>query len=61
LTGKINSDGKYYALNCSLASLKNVKDESKAMNRIADLINDSVQLCKEPPLKALAYPDDAIP
>ncbi|MDR1037884.1 MAG: AAA family ATPase [Deltaproteobacteria bacterium] len=34
LTRQINSDGKYYAIKCSLDSLQNIEDTDIAMNRI---------------------------
>jgi hypothetical protein len=61
LTNKINTDGNYYALNCSLASLKGVSDKSEAINTLADLLNDSVLVSEQTSLKKLAFPDDAIP
>ncbi|MDR1049593.1 MAG: hypothetical protein LBP95_00635, partial [Deltaproteobacteria bacterium] len=39
LTAKINSEDKFYAINCSLASLRNVTDEDKAMSRVVSQIN----------------------
>jgi hypothetical protein len=61
LTSKINADGKYYALNSSLATLRNVFDVETAINSIAALINISVKRSMFQALKSLAYPDDSIP
>ncbi|MDR1083628.1 MAG: hypothetical protein LBP22_01935 [Deltaproteobacteria bacterium] len=61
LASKINSDGNYYALFCSLASLRGTADTKKAMDSIADLINVALKKSHIHPLKVLAFPDDAIP
>jgi hypothetical protein len=61
LANKINSDGNYYALYCSLASLQVVADTKKAIDTIADLINEVLNNSDIPSLNSLAYPDDAIP
>lgn len=61
LTAKINSDGLYYALNCSLASLRGIQDKKEAIDTIADIINKSLKRSSVLALKSLAYPDDAIP
>ncbi|MDR1871838.1 MAG: hypothetical protein LBS60_07975 [Deltaproteobacteria bacterium] len=42
LTNKINSDGNYYALFCSLASLSNITDRSEAVTTIFDQINQGM-------------------
>jgi hypothetical protein len=39
LTNKINKQGEYYALYCSLATLRLVKDKSEALNIIVSQIN----------------------
>jgi hypothetical protein len=41
-TEKINSEGKYYAINCSLSIVRNIEDENKAMTSIFDQINQSL-------------------
>jgi hypothetical protein len=61
MVSKINSDGNYYALYCSLSTLRTVEAKKEAMDTIADLINVALKKSNIPPLKALAYPDDAIP
>jgi GTPase SAR1 family protein len=61
LIEKIHLDGNYYALSCSLQTLISVTDESIGINRIANLINDSVMRSQAQALKALAYPEDMVP
>ncbi|MDR1297456.1 MAG: AAA-like domain-containing protein, partial [Deltaproteobacteria bacterium] len=39
LTTKINQEGRRYAINCSLATLRGVTDEDKAMTRVVSQIN----------------------
>jgi hypothetical protein len=39
LTDKINSDGQKYAIKCSLANLKKITDEEKAMTKIVSQLN----------------------
>ncbi|MDR1051135.1 MAG: AAA-like domain-containing protein, partial [Deltaproteobacteria bacterium] len=39
LTNKINQEGRRYAINCSLATLRGVTDEDKAMTRVVSQIN----------------------
>jgi hypothetical protein len=42
LTDKINSEGKYYALTCSLMPLRNIVDDEKAMRRVVSQINQGM-------------------
>jgi hypothetical protein len=44
LTDKINSEGSYYALNCSLKSLRFDFDEDLAMTKLFSLINQALYL-----------------
>jgi predicted AAA+ superfamily ATPase len=39
LTKLINSEGRYYAITCSLYTLRNIKDSDKAMSGIVGLID----------------------
>ena len=61
LTEKINSDGTYYAFRCSLATLTCFNAEYEAISSIAAIINKAIGQSNVPALRALAYPDDAIP
>jgi hypothetical protein len=61
LADKINADGKYYALCCSLGTLRGVFDDEKAIDQITDLITKSVKMSRVQALKSLAYPVDSIP
>jgi AAA+ ATPase superfamily predicted ATPase len=61
LVNKINSDGNYYAFDCSFGVLDGVEDKTEAMDTIVASINKSVKRSKIPHLNALGYPDDEIP
>ncbi|MDR3135269.1 MAG: AAA-like domain-containing protein [Deltaproteobacteria bacterium] len=61
LTEKINTQGKMYALSCSIASVRDISDHEKAINEIQSLINRSVDLSSVPSIKRLAYTFDALP
>ncbi|MDR1036514.1 MAG: AAA-like domain-containing protein [Deltaproteobacteria bacterium] len=54
LVEKINSDGQYYALYCSLAALRNVDDSETAMSGIVDQIRGWLRSSKVDRLRALA-------
>jgi hypothetical protein len=43
LTDKINDSGTMYALSCSMASLRTVKDEYHALARIVSQLNDAMR------------------
>jgi hypothetical protein len=60
LTDEINAEGRRYALNCSLASLRGIEDDAKAMDRTAAIINDAALCSRASALKTLAFPDDSI-
>ncbi|MDR1040015.1 MAG: hypothetical protein LBR80_07585 [Deltaproteobacteria bacterium] len=55
LTDKINSEGKYYALNCSLATMRNTRDDEKAMALVVSHINAGLRSSKVVELRRLAY------
>jgi hypothetical protein len=55
LTDKINADGKFYAIDCSLASLRGIEDNESAMNTIASKINRALKMSSVSALKDLAY------
>lgn len=61
LTNKINSDGQYYAFDCSLDGLRFTTDVEKGISSIVALINTAVKTSDVPVLKSLGYPDDGIP
>jgi hypothetical protein len=61
LTEKINSQGIYCALNCSLASLKNNHDKNDAISEICSQINLSVKNSQVVALKKQAYAYDSLP
>jgi hypothetical protein len=42
LTEKINAQGQRYALNCSLATLRGVINEDKAIDRVFSQINEAM-------------------
>jgi hypothetical protein len=43
LTKKINSEGHYYAINCSLMTLRNIEDDNEAMTKLIGLLNDALE------------------
>jgi predicted AAA+ superfamily ATPase len=55
LTEKLNSEGRFYAVNCSLAYLRNVKETDKAMDRVFSLIDIEVRISGIAKLKNLVY------
>jgi hypothetical protein len=55
LTEKINSGGQYYAVNCSLSSLRTTHDEEKAMGKVVAQINAGLLSSKDEGLKKLAH------
>jgi hypothetical protein len=61
LRDKINEDGKYRALYCSLEALDGVTDVETAMTSIASQINESLRLSEIDDLVRLAFPDDSLP
>ncbi|MDR2198762.1 MAG: hypothetical protein LBR53_04795 [Deltaproteobacteria bacterium] len=42
LTDDINSEGRFYAINCSLASLRGITDDDNATTRIVSQINQAM-------------------
>jgi hypothetical protein len=61
LANNINSEGRYYALFCSLQTLRGVGDKTEAMDAIASLINKYLKGSSLSALNELAFPDDSIP
>jgi hypothetical protein len=55
LTDKINSEGRYYAITCSLESLRKSNDPSTAMKYIVDLINFEIEDSDVAEISRLAY------
>jgi ABC-type cobalamin/Fe3+-siderophores transport system ATPase subunit len=61
LTKKINSSGKMYALSCSFATLRSVKDRIEAITTIVSQINKSMKLSSIESIREKAYKYDALP
>jgi hypothetical protein len=61
LTDKINSEGRMYALFCSVMTLRTITERDVAMNELAGQINRALKLSSLKALKDLAFPDDALP
>ncbi|MDR1608729.1 MAG: hypothetical protein LBT38_10040 [Deltaproteobacteria bacterium] len=61
LTNKINSEGNYYALMCSLASLKIVSDKDETLTKIVSLINKSMAKSKVKQIKDKANTYNSLP
>jgi hypothetical protein len=59
LIRKINSEGLYYAISCSMAFLKNVFDADKAMDTIVNQINMALKLSSVDELRNLAFAFDS--
>ncbi|MDR1035529.1 MAG: ATP-binding protein, partial [Deltaproteobacteria bacterium] len=55
LTRQINSEGRYYAIKCSLASLRNQTKRDIAMSTVVGRINRALQVSGIDKLKNLAY------
>jgi hypothetical protein len=55
LTKRINSEGKFYAINCSLASLRNTKDTDIAMSKIVYRIDNALRYSSVDKLSNLAH------
>jgi hypothetical protein len=54
LIKKINSDGKYYALNCSLGTTKGIHNENTAFEYVAESLIDSAETSQIPAIQMLA-------
>jgi hypothetical protein len=61
LTEKINAEGRYYALQCSLASLMNTEEERLATEKVVSQINTGLNASEVPELNELAYSFDDRP
>jgi hypothetical protein len=61
LTKQINSEGKYYAINCSLITLRNTSDPATAMKSIVGLINIGIENSDIADISKLAYTFDDRP
>jgi hypothetical protein len=61
LTEKINSEGQYYAITCSLATLTNSFDLPEAMSSIVSQINVSLRKSKIEAVRKLAYQFNTLP
>jgi hypothetical protein len=55
LVHKINSGGRYYAIKCSLTSLRKIEDDEKAMARVVNQINMGLRISGVTELKKLAF------
>jgi hypothetical protein len=61
LRDKINGDGKYYALYCSLEALDDVTDVETALASIVDLVNSSLRRSMVDNLVKLSFDSDPLP
>ncbi|MDR1110675.1 MAG: AAA-like domain-containing protein [Deltaproteobacteria bacterium] len=61
LRDKINEDGKYYALYCSLEALDDVTDVETAMTSILNQINLSLKRSEIDAFVRISFPDDSLP
>ncbi|MDR1577510.1 MAG: hypothetical protein LBT86_04690 [Deltaproteobacteria bacterium] len=61
LTDKINSEGRFYAINCSLATLKGITDDDRALTRIVSLINKSMLSSPVQSIISKAYKYNSLP
>jgi hypothetical protein len=61
LTEKINSDGKYYALNCSLLALSDIVNEDLAINTIISKLNFFMQSSQALSISNNAFLYDNLP
>jgi hypothetical protein len=61
LTEKINSDGQFYAIYCSLATLSGVQNENDAISRIVDQINQSLLSSEVEVIQNNAFSYDNLP
>jgi hypothetical protein len=61
LTNKINTEGKYYALTCSLASLININDRCEAMTIAIEQINKFMISSQIQQIKDKAYTYNSLP
>ncbi|MDR1079848.1 MAG: ATP-binding protein [Deltaproteobacteria bacterium] len=55
LTERINSEGRYYAINCSLSSLQNIEETDLAMSTVVDQIDTALRSSGVAKLKNLAF------
>jgi hypothetical protein len=55
ITERINSEGRYYAINCSLASLQNIEETDLAMSTVIDQIDTALRGSGIAKLKNLAF------
>jgi hypothetical protein len=60
-TAKINSEGKYYALNCSLMTLRDEQDETIAMSKFVARLNFFLKSSSVQTLKEKAYIYNSLP
>jgi hypothetical protein len=61
LADQINSDGKYYAIWCSLASLRPIIDLNEAMRSVVSQINVSLDSSEIKAINSLAYKYNSLP
>ncbi|MDR1871827.1 MAG: AAA-like domain-containing protein [Deltaproteobacteria bacterium] len=61
LTDKINSEGKYYALTCSLMGLRSKFDENLAISTIIDILNFFMKESKVTAIEEKAYLYNSLP
>jgi predicted nucleic acid-binding OB-fold protein len=61
LTDKINKDGQRYALNCSLATLRDINDRHEALTTIVSRINIAIKASHVDQIRQKAYSYDSLP
>jgi hypothetical protein len=61
LTYEINDSDKYYALNCSLATLRSIDNENDVLARIVSRINMAMRASEIDAIKQRAYRYDSLP
>ncbi|MDR1038924.1 MAG: hypothetical protein LBR80_01900, partial [Deltaproteobacteria bacterium] len=61
MTDKINSEGKYYAVTCSLAFLRDTEDFKEAMDEIVDQIDVALESSDVDEIRKQAYAFDSRP
>ncbi|MDR1309204.1 MAG: hypothetical protein LBL95_04815 [Deltaproteobacteria bacterium] len=61
LTNKINRDGRWYALNCSLAGLRGISDRGEAMTTVVSQINVAMTRSLVTTIREKAFTYDSLP
>jgi hypothetical protein len=61
MTDKINNEGQWYALNCTLGTLKNTVDENDALTKVVSQINMAMTRSLVKTISEKAYSYDYLP